>query len=504
MANLMDFLKNKDKIHLKEDEEEAPSLPVHVSNESRDFITNDPDGVLAQITAASKGPSLSSFPLEVEPVMSPHSDLFDRVSNRYAKKEQGITEAPQYDAPEPEEKDAQQEQSPASKKSTPAPKKQAEAPAANVAPKDYMQDLLSKIYGKGLGDEDLQNAQDQRNQTQLFMNLSKAGNLVGEGLSRGTIKANNEIQDSILKNADQPIQDIQTRRAAKMQSIETGIKVADLMDNEKLRDPASEISGAYRNMALQLNPKLSQQPDFNSMSAQGIKQLLPMVDMSIKMDMMKVEKQKARQLKEETDTNKRFGTLAKTLTSELSGNRTSFGKAANTYASAEKLQKLVEGRDLNDLDNREVAEIARSLDGILSSGQPTVSGMKKLIPDTAMANAEKLTEYLLNERKGARLGNFLDQMMHTVEREKDLANEQIQRGQKRILAGYSDLKTKNPDRWNELLTENNLPIDGKVSKINKPLGGGSNKVKVSNGKETFMIDPSDVENALKDGFKKVN
>lgn len=49
MANILEFLKNKDKIHLKEDEEEAPSLPVHVSNESRDFITNDPDNTLLKL-----------------------------------------------------------------------------------------------------------------------------------------------------------------------------------------------------------------------------------------------------------------------------------------------------------------------------------------------------------------------------------------------------------------------------------------------------------------------
>lgn len=320
---------------------------------------------------------------------------------------------------------------------------------------DYMSNLLSKIYGGDLSDSALKHAQGQRNEQQLFANLSKAGSGIGAAISG--IKPQTDIQDSLIQQAEQPLKDILLRREGKMKELEVGLKASDLANQEKLRDPNSNVSNAYRSMAAQFSPQIAASPGFNKMSASGIKELLPMIDMAIRMEAVKTQKEATAKDKDEKDLDKRFDKVGKVLTSELAGNRTAFGKAATTYSSAEKIQTMLAGRNPNDLDSREIAELARQLDTILSNGSPTISGMKKLIPDSARGSLAKLEEYLTNTRQGSQMGSFVEQMLHTVDREKNLSSEQVQRTQSRLLAGNSDLAKKDPQRWNLLLKAHGLP-----------------------------------------------
>lgn len=163
------------------------------------------------------------------------------------------------------------------------------------------------------------------------------------------------------------------------------------------------------------------------------------------------------QIKQDQKNSDRIDKVGKLITGEVASSRSAFGRAANTYANAEKVERLVAGMDPNEIDNRQIAEIARSLDYMLSSGQPTVSGLKKLLPVTVQGDAAKIQEYLMGIPKGAKQGEFVKRMMETIEREKSLAHEQMQRTQKKLLAPYSDLK--DDPRFLEMLRLSGIPED---------------------------------------------
>lgn len=169
----------------------------------------------------------------------------------------------------------------------------------------------------------------------------------------------------------------------------------------------------------------------------------------------KEETRKAKQTKEDTD---RFDKLSKTLTSEIASSRSAFGVAARNAQSIENAKALLDGvLDYNELDNRQVYELSKTLDRILSQGAPTISGSEKLTPETARSRVQKQLEFISNKRKGAQLGEFVKTTEETLNREQDIAKKQIQATQKKILSAYDDLYAKNPEKFNTILEAQGLP-----------------------------------------------
>ena len=149
------------------------------------------------------------------------------------------------------------------------------APTNTSSPKD----MLSSIFGGDLSDSAIKEAQAHRNDLEATSLMGRAGKEIAQGLSRGSYTPNYDIQNAQMQSAGQGIQDILQRRAGQMQQMQGALSLSDLQDKEQLRDASSPVSAAYRNMALQLNPKLSDDPNFQNMSGEAIKNTIPMVDM---------------------------------------------------------------------------------------------------------------------------------------------------------------------------------------------------------------------------------
>lgn len=161
--------------------------------------------------------------------------------------------------------------------------------------------------------------------------------------------------------------------------------------------------------------------------------------------------------KQEQVDQKRLDNLGKLLTSETASSRSAFGKAANNLRAAEAIETLVgQYKDRGQLDQRQIAELARSLDTLLSQGQATISGTEKLIPKSARGDLAKMQEYILGIPQGAKQKEFVDRMVETVGRERDLAKEQIKRAQGKILAPYRNLSQSHPEDYEAILRAHGL------------------------------------------------
>lgn len=159
----------------------------------------------------------------------------------------------------------------------------------------------------------------------------------------------------------------------------------------------------------------------------------------------------AKEAQDENKTNGDFMKMAEKLSAAKASSRSALGKAALNKAAAERIETLVAGRNLNDLDTREIQEVARSLDSLLAQGQPTISGSHDLVPKTFRSRAGGVAEYILNVRQGAGAESFLQQMIKTVKREKELANKQKNEYINQLVPGFSHLEKKDPERFNTLL-----------------------------------------------------
>lgn len=207
----------------------------------------------------------------------------------------------------------------------------------------------------------------------------------------------------------------------------------------------------------------------------------------------------------------RFDKMNKLITSEIASGKGVFGIAAKNKQSIENAEALLKGElDPNDLDSRQVYELAKVVDRVLSQGSPTVSGTSHLDIVTARRWLNQKMEKMSNERKGAQAGSFVTSISHTLEREKEMANKQIKSAQKKMLASFSDLESEDPDKWSEIMKEQGLiPFDGNPEIVDRNVPGATPKstgmVKVQAPDGSIRAVPENrLNEAISAGGKRVN
>ncbi len=316
--------------------------------------------------------------------------------------------------------------------------------------KDYLHDLINKVYGSDLQDDALKSAQAQAQQNRSNALLSKAGSQMGQAFARGrgvTGPADTSIQDELLKESNVPVENILQRRQAKTQELETGLKASDLIDREKLRDPSSNVSSAYRQMALTMMPGIAQYPNFNSMSAEGIKQLQPMIDTKIKMDVAKDNHQFVMLQKTQMDQAKAKADMTTRIASTL--NRGAPAKAMDVDRRVDNINSLVQMYpDLNKMPQNQVNALTDEITQIVTGGMSTEGKSAKLMNPSLMSGFQNLMGKTLGKPTGAQLGLFIKEYipyMHDLQQNaRNYVKDQISP----IMVGYN--KRVNPSDMDEV------------------------------------------------------
>ena len=176
-------------------------------------------------------------------------------------------------------------------------------------------------------------------------------------------------------------------------------------------------------------------------------------------------KKEEKKTKADNATLSRIEKAGKLVTAELQS-RSAFGIAAKNRQSVENAEALLAGRmNLNDVDNRELVELARVLDRVLSQGTSTISGTKHLTPETAQQKIAGMMEFFTSKVQGSGAADFVKKYQKTLQREREVADKQIIETQKKVLAPYKDI-IDHPN-MQELLQQNGLPsnpFDTKAAK----------------------------------------
>lgn len=191
-----------------------------------------------------------------------------------------------------------------------------------------------------------------------------------------------------------------------------------------------------------------------------------------------------------------------------------FGVSKQVYDRAERLESLASAFKDGNLDSRQVEELAIGLNAMLSGANTGAQQqVKSLVPNTIWGNAQKVKEWLVNEPQGLQQQAFVQRMLGSISREKATASDQIKRTQFQRIGRYADLEKSNPDGFSNTLQSAGIDPNEyhswkkggykPISAVQTPEGGGQSggKIRVSNGKETLLIDPSDAAAAARDGYQ---
>lgn len=284
-------------------------------------------------------------------------------------------------------------------------------PSTPADPQDYMKQLLASLYGGGISDSALKEAQQHRNEMERSALAGRAGKEIAAALSRGAYKPDYGVQDEMMKMSANGIQDILTRRKGIMEGLETGIKASDLMDKQQLRDPGSAVSREAQRLADRLDPGASH----DGMSVEALKQLLPGFDTLYKSDMLALLKKQQAETKKSQDSLKALPEMATKIAGYMRSGPNAV--AGNGVLSADKIMDLFkgvdeQGRPQSDPNNWSGGKVQIYKDelGKLARGGVSHEGQQaNLIPPTIANTWAKFASGLSNEPLSAGQGKFVMQ-----------------------------------------------------------------------------------------------
>jgi hypothetical protein len=349
---------------------------------------------------------------------------------------------------------------------TPASKEEvSEAPIAPEAPAPV---ILPPPAPTMATQANLAEAQRQKNREEAMVDIARASAVLGAGIAKAK-PTDLEGFDILRKNAGQQVKELEEKIALEKQdpssAYSSGLR-------QYLRQFIPNVPDTYSaDMVEKVAPWALKQYDNElqrktqaeiAKGNQQTRQLVAQQNSEARADrqvQMAEAAEARRKALEDSKLDKRFSDANKTISSEVASSRSAFGKGANIYRSAEAIEQLAKNIDPNQLDSRQITEIARNLDSMLSNGASTVSGTKKLIPSSGTGDIMHLVEYIRNIPQGAQQGAFVQRMLDTVAREKDLAKRQMARTQQELLGGYTDLQKKDPERWGTMMQVHGLPED---------------------------------------------
>lgn len=310
-----------------------------------------------------------------------------------------------------------------------------------------LQSLMGQLATPETAQKQMAAASQASNEQALIGRLTEAGQLAGQALGPSrTFAPDLTLARSIVKDSNQPIEHMVAQQQAVDRAVSARQLLSDLEDRQQLSNPKSPISAAMREIMAQIRPELAKTTNFDQLSGSAIKSLEPMIDTIVKMEGVK-----------KTKENDKIVKMAQDLRNTLSGQRGAQSKAIST--ALQTLQRT-QGFDAlvsqfqGNYDNatiRHVAEMARSLDGVISRGNPTISGMEKLIPKSLYGDYIKFKEYGTNRNLGAGMGSFVKNMIETNTREQEMAKKQTNDLRKQLIPASKALKEADPELYHEIL-----------------------------------------------------
>ncbi len=131
-----------------------------------------------------------------------------------------------------------------------------------------------------------------------------------------------------------------------------------------------------------------------------------------------------------------------------------FAKNAARVQQADRLKGLYTeaNGDIRNLDSRQLEEMSLGMAKLLSdTGASGRAQVEALVPKSVWGDGKKLAEWLTNDPKGTDQIEFVKRMAETIEREREIASNQVKSAQVSRLSAFEKLKHRDPDRYNQII-----------------------------------------------------
>jgi len=138
-----------------------------------------------------------------------------------------------------------------------------------------------------------------------------------------------------------------------------------------------------------------------------------------------------------------------------------FGQISARYQSGQRMKTLINAFDGGNLPPQQMEELALGMANMIAGSSGTArSQVEALVPSSAMRDAQSFKQWLMNEPMGANQQKFVQMMGHTVDREMNLANEQLNTIRRKRLSAHERFRKTAPDQYANMVGEYGMNPDG--------------------------------------------
>lgn len=142
------------------------------------------------------------------------------------------------------------------------------------------------------------------------------------------------------------------------------------------------------------------------------------------------------------------------------GRTGNFGQVSAKVLASDRLKTLVDSYKDGNLPPQQMEELALGLSNMLAgSGGASRSQVEALVPHTWTGQKANVQQWLLNEPTGADQQKFVQAMIHTVEREKETANNQLNTIREQRLSAHKQYAKMDPEGFRSQLQSYGLNPD---------------------------------------------
>lgn len=174
--------------------------------------------------------------------------------------------------------------------------------------------------------------------------------------------------------------------------------------------------------------------------------------------------------KRSTADEKKDESRAKALDADLDFSRGRSGVGGQVQAKvnqAEHLQALVQQYKDGNLPSSQMTELAIGLGSLVGGGNTVAQGtINHIVPQSISGDANKLAAWFTNEPRGTGQQAFVQNLVESVDRQKEVSQQQLDKVRKSRLPAHSAFKNSNPELYRAILAGKGLDEDGEP--LDKP------------------------------------
>lgn len=244
-------------------------------------------------------------------------------------------------------------------------------------------------------------------------------------------------------------------RQSKLQSLQKGIYSNDA-NSDRSKNARDQMKQIVSSLGLPTNVVS------DSMSEADINENKPFLIEAMKAKATQMNKEPTYNLERSAKIDKMAGDLKKDLDPDV-GRAGNFGDISKRYLSGQRLKALATDANgnINNLTSAQQEELAIGAAQMLGNGSMSDSMIKNLVPSSAQGDMKKVISWVANNPQGTDQQKFTQVLLNSIDREENLAKQQMQQIQGKRLSAHSQLKKLDPDTYNSIISEYGLNANGK-------------------------------------------